>query len=601
MRKRALTILMVFVLTFSICIPALAYTDLTNHWAKDEMEDLAKRGYLSGYSNNTMKPDKEVTTCELLVMLSRLYTFTDIQSEKIKADYDAVVTKTLPSSLSWAKDNIGICLAAGIISEFELKQMDLTAEIEKQQLAIYFVRAMQLTEQAEAMKGRELSYGDAKDISESSHGSVVKLAELEILKGDDKNNFNPRDKVTRAVMAVAMLRSIDYLEKNEITLEVQEYNGLSLEKGILVSSSSDCVELRGFDGLIREYKIPAGAKVTVDGDSKNLTSSYEDCYAEIYLNKSTVSEVKIEKGTSVKWKQGIITTLKASSSKLYIKDPLTEKTTSYPVPSSAVVMEKDEKISLSGITRSNFLTIRSKKDSITNIYSAAMPDDITGVISDINYGEIVSMKIKDESGTQYCFSFNILDLPTIKRGDTTITIDRLKIDNEVHMIYKNGVITHITAKGEEDTLTGTVTSMTTSVSGTVWTLRLSSGTERSLTLDDGVAVYNGSTSILLSDIRVGDQVKVVIYGDVVTDVYLQAATTSANTISGRILATDNKIITMITAADKLIYVDTSSATMVSSSTGKTVYFSKLENSTDIIAYGTYKNATEFAATVIILP
>ena len=78
MKKRALSIILAIVLTLTLSVPAFAttYSDLTNHWAKTYMEDLASKGLLSGYSDGTMKPDKKIANCETLAMLSRRYTLT---------------------------------------------------------------------------------------------------------------------------------------------------------------------------------------------------------------------------------------------------------------------------------------------------------------------------------------------------------------------------------------------------------------------------------------------------------------------------------------------------------------------------------------------
>jgi hypothetical protein len=241
-----------------------------------------------------------------------------------------------------------------------------------------------------------------------------------------------------------------------------------------------------------------------------------------------------------------------------------------------------------------------KNNAVTEVYSISSNFELNGTISELNYGTSVTMKIKDEAGVKYCFSFDITNLPTIKRGETTISIDRLKVGNEVTAILKSGIITSIGAKGSEDRYTGKLTSTTTTSNGTVWNITSSDGTNRSLMLDEGATVYSGKTAILLSAVHVGDDVSVVIYGNMVTEVYLQSAVTSSNKVTGRVLTTDKQAITILTSSEKLVYVDSSSAMIVASSTGKTISLSSLEKNSVIVAYGTFKNATDFSSRLIIV-
>jgi hypothetical protein len=577
-----------------------SFTDLTNHWAKDDMEDLVKRGYLSGYSDNTMQPDKNMTACELLVMLSRFYTLSDIQKEKITLDYQESLENSVPSNLTWAKDNLAICLAAGVISENELKQLNLGSEIGKQQLAVYLVRAMQLSNEADELNESELTYTDASKISDNCLGSVAELSLLGIVKGDAKNRFSPASEVNRAVVATMISRSIKYIEKNEIKLTIKAYEGLMLEKGIIISVSNNNIQIKGFDGMTREYTIPSTAKVTIDGTSKTLSSTYEGCYAQLYKNNGVVSEVRVEKRSSVGWIQGTISSINASKSSLNIKDSTTGKTKTYTVPSKASILQEGKSVSLSSLSKSNFYTIKTDDSIVTEVYSTSCDFELNGTISEVNYGTSITLKIVAEEDAKYCFLLDITDLPTIRRGETTISIDRLKAGNEVTAVVKNSVMTSISAKGAEDKFTGKLTSTTTTANGTVWNLSASDGTTRSLMLDEGVAVYSGKTAILLSAVHVGDEVSVVIYGNLVTEIYLQSAVSSSNKVIGRVLTTDKKVITILTSSEKLVYVNISSALIVNASTGKTITVSKIEKNSDIVAYGSYKNSTDFSAELVVI-
>ena len=50
----------------------VGFSDTQKHWAKADIEKVAAKGIMNGYSDNTFKPDKTVTRAELATVLARL-------------------------------------------------------------------------------------------------------------------------------------------------------------------------------------------------------------------------------------------------------------------------------------------------------------------------------------------------------------------------------------------------------------------------------------------------------------------------------------------------------------------------------------------------
>jgi hypothetical protein len=153
MKNKLMAVILVIALAFSLSVPAFAagFSDLEGNWSKTYMQDLADRGYFAGYSDGTIRPNNHITVCETLVLLSRFYSPDDEGLAQMHTDYDTYISNTVSASLSWAYDGIMICLASGIVTKTELAAMDLTAEIQKEQLAVFLVRAMQLQADAELL------------------------------------------------------------------------------------------------------------------------------------------------------------------------------------------------------------------------------------------------------------------------------------------------------------------------------------------------------------------------------------------------------------------------------------------------------------------
>lgn len=607
MKKKFFAVILAVALaiSFSVQVSAANYTDLNGHWAEKYLEDLADRGLLTGYQDGTIRPNVDMTTCQLLVLLSRLYTPTTVQKELIAEDYDSMVKNAVSATSSWAYDNLAICLAAGIVTESELKSLNLSGDVQKEQFALFLTRALQLSDAAEALSDSTLPFADAADISKSCRGSVAELSSLGIIQGTSDNKFSPKSNISRAVVATMVSRSLDYLEDNKLTLTIEKYKGYTRSEGIISSVDGNTVDLCGFDGLTRELIIPTGASVTVNEVSKTISSAYKGEYAEITLKDGTVTGVAIHTDSTIKWVQGTAfsTTSTSSENSITVKDPETGSSTEYPVSTSATITQNDSSVSLTSISYKNFVTLMLQSNVVTKICAVSGNDQVSGSISQIDYGTTTILKVLGEDGATYCFSLNIAALPTIKRGDSVISLDRLKAGDSVTVTLKNFSVSLIQETGSENEVTGELTSITTTTSGTNWVITTDSGSTMTLSLDEAVSVYNGSTSILLSNIQVGDQVKVVIYGNTITEIYLQGSVASSTKVSGTVLNVDtsNKQITILTSSSRLIYVNVSSGTTIlATSTGKTVSLSSISAESSLVAYGSYSSSAVFSAKSIII-
>ena len=47
------------------------FTDISGHWAKDYIENLARQGIISGYADGTFRPDQPITRAEAAALVSK--------------------------------------------------------------------------------------------------------------------------------------------------------------------------------------------------------------------------------------------------------------------------------------------------------------------------------------------------------------------------------------------------------------------------------------------------------------------------------------------------------------------------------------------------
>ena len=157
--KRVLSLALAALMTLSLLVvpaAAVSFTDMTNHWAKDDVEYLATQGVVKGTSATTFAPDQKMTACEALLFCSRAAGVDAIDKEAIAEDWEDELKEILPEEMyAWAAQEMAVCLETGIISETELRALSsaggLVKSITRETLAMYLVRAMQLAPLAQSL------------------------------------------------------------------------------------------------------------------------------------------------------------------------------------------------------------------------------------------------------------------------------------------------------------------------------------------------------------------------------------------------------------------------------------------------------------------
>ena len=257
---------------------------------------------------------------------------------------------------------------------------------------------------------------------------------------------------------------------------------------------------------------------------------------------------------------------------------------------------------MSALTTNNSIVIKVKNDLVTELRSYSNEAELTGTITALSFATTVTFKITDNQGAAWYFPLNISALPTIYRGKTVISIDRLSVGESVVITVENSAIKTISTDEASETISGQLMSVTSTTNETRWTIKDEKGTEHSLKLDAGAGVFSGSTPILLSAVTVGATVKVVVYGETVTEIYLISAAQSSAKVTGTVLAIDEgKRIITILVGGKLIYINYQGVVaQITASTGRYIAISSIKPESTLVAYGSYTSSVNFNAVTILI-
>ena len=191
--------------------PAPAFTDITGHWAADNILFVASRGLLSGTSDTTFSPNTGMTRGMFVTALGRLAginpdsyktgKFTDVKADAYYAPYVNWAAQTGivegVTAITFAPDtNINREQMAGIMANYAKK------------LGYDLPRTL-----------KAVTFADNANISSWAKDAVRTMQQAGILAGKNGNKFDPKGTATRAEVATVLRRFV------EIVIDSQTANG----------------------------------------------------------------------------------------------------------------------------------------------------------------------------------------------------------------------------------------------------------------------------------------------------------------------------------------------------------------------------------------
>jgi len=602
--KKAFSLLLALVMVFSMAVSVCArdFSDLENHWAKSYMEDLNDRGFLSGYTDGTMKPDNSISTCESLVLLSRFYGLNDSEMKYVDEDFGAAVKAALPNNLQWAADELSLCRAANIITDSELKTLNFQNKIEKQLFSVFPIRAIGLEDEAKALTGASLNFTDKASINPSYLGHIQKLLDIGVIQGDTTNQFTPKATMTRAMAATMVSRGLDWLEKEDSDLSVDGYDGLARLEGILSYVGSSTVQIRGFDGMLREYKLSDSYEAKVNGVKKTLSTDHIGCYAKLSSLNGVINELSLTDSEDTYYIAGRISSVSTSTSGTTVKiyDLSDGDSVSFKITDESAALTLDgSKAAISDLRKGQFIVVKVENKALASMDAVSGNYELSCSFSSVSYGTTTLIRVIDQSGTVCVYPVSITDLPKVKRGEETISLDRLNSGDSIKLTAEDCELYSIASLVPQKNASGTLDTIKINSNGTWWTIKEDGGSSVTYEVDSYAAAHKGTKSIAISSIAVGDSVSVTIYGKTITAIELQSAASSSDKLTATVLDVSGSTITAV-KDNKLVYISTSGATVFDTSTGKTIKVTALDVNTLITVYGSYSSGQNFKATSIVV-
>lgn len=178
-----------------------SFSDIENHWAKDAINALAKKGTINGRDDNRFCPDENITRAEFTAIISRIL--------KLNVTTGKINFKDV-SENDWYYEAIAAAYENGVVSGDgdEFRPQD---NITRQEMAMIMASICKMNG-IDAANSAEIDFADKDSVSDWADEAVRLTVALELFNGNDKNEFLPLKNATRAEAASVIYRFIGMME-----------------------------------------------------------------------------------------------------------------------------------------------------------------------------------------------------------------------------------------------------------------------------------------------------------------------------------------------------------------------------------------------------
>jgi subtilisin family serine protease len=166
----------------------IPFSDISGHWAKNNILSLLTKGIIDGYPDKTIRPDKEITRAEIAKLIVIMLNLPPSQNPSLKFKDK----ETIPS---WALGYIGVLIEKDILKGYSDNTFRASKYVTRTEVAVIIMKALGYMDTAPS---DTITFKDIKSIPTWAVNYVSKGAELGIFSGYSDYTFRPEKNITRA-------------------------------------------------------------------------------------------------------------------------------------------------------------------------------------------------------------------------------------------------------------------------------------------------------------------------------------------------------------------------------------------------------------------
>ncbi|WP_413409279.1 S-layer homology domain-containing protein [Paenibacillus amylolyticus] len=188
--------------TYALIYHPATFSDVSSHWSRDDVQDLASRLIVQGTGENVFAPDRSITRAEFTAVLLRGLGLHSPNSTEA-ASFTDVKTG------SWYEDEVQTAVSYGLISGYADESFRPNNEISRAEALTIVSRAMKLVglAQADASETTSLlsTYSDSAKVQSWAAEPVASAIKQELVQGADGKLMSDAD-ISRAQSAAIVKR-----------------------------------------------------------------------------------------------------------------------------------------------------------------------------------------------------------------------------------------------------------------------------------------------------------------------------------------------------------------------------------------------------------
>ncbi|MCZ2257595.1 S-layer homology domain-containing protein [Sporosarcina sp. G11-34] len=216
---------------FSFHVSAQALTDISDHWAKEEIEALVEKEVIYGFKDDTFQPDAAVTRGQFLAYIVRALEL----PEGTSAFKDVSPSSSLYKDIAAAKK-------AGLIFG-TAEGLALASEpVTRADVAVMLDRAMQL--KGNYSSSTPILFKDAVSIGKYAYESVERMTHYGLIYGRSNNTFEPQAVATRGEAAVFINRMLKKLDEPIVEEDIEIPKPIDNQEVIIPIDNQQYVKVR---------------------------------------------------------------------------------------------------------------------------------------------------------------------------------------------------------------------------------------------------------------------------------------------------------------------------------------------------------------------
>ncbi len=246
--------------------------DTDDDWAKEDIEEASRKGFVRGYEDGTYQPNKPVTCLETIVILIRTAGLEDEVDAYDLTDEDREILKKIPD---WAKAYVAVALQEGIISQDEIKTFNPNQGAKRYQVCIYMQNALERCAISVDDKDFMGNFTDNDLIPLHARNCVRIMARFGVVNGYPDGSFAPMRVVKRNEIA-RMINNMDKncMQNSQANILKGTLDEFGFDNDVLVL---DVIDDEGEDWALEIYKDDGvdiyydGKKLEFDEDLEKIT------------------------------------------------------------------------------------------------------------------------------------------------------------------------------------------------------------------------------------------------------------------------------------------------------------------------------------------